>query len=154
MTSLSFSYLVHFLAAEVFSVIFACDLRAFRIVMKLPDDTLLDLLQFLDRPNLDVIQISTKRFDDLVGNRLAQVCLRRLKSATNARPIYTSLFGKLQLTIRGPPDKSMLSPEEQAGKNFADLIVSSYVERLHFDDLDLNDRLLAQMKASLTRSTR
>ncbi|KAH7716309.1 hypothetical protein AAVH_16270 [Aphelenchoides avenae] len=122
--------------------------------MKLPDDTLLDLLQFLDRPNLDVIQISTKRFDDLVGNRLAQVCLRRLKSATNARPIYTSLFGKLQLTIRGPPDKSMLSPEEQAGKNFADLIVSSYVERLHFDDLDLNDRLLAQMKASLTRSTR
>lgn len=130
---------------------FAADLHAFRVVMKLPNDILLDSLQFLARTSLDGVQISTKHFRDLVGGKLPHVCLRFLKSATLTRPIYTSLFDRLELSIRGPPDKSILSSEEHTGKRFALLITSSFVELLSFDDLQLHDHLFGQMKVNTCR---
>lgn len=137
---------------DINETMFAADLRLFRMVMTLSNDSLIDALQFLDRPNLDVVQITTKQFRDLVGNKLAHVCLRRLKSATVVRPIGADLIGKLYVTIMGPllsvSRKALISPVEHAGKDFADLIASSYVERLYFEGVHLNDRLLSQMKAS------
>lgn len=98
----------------------------------------------LDRSSLDAVLISTKLFRDLVRDKLAHVCFRRLQTATITRPEpkHVHLFAKWVLSAKGPPDNSILSLEEHAGERFALLIVSSYIEELSFQHLELSDRLL------------
>ncbi|KAH7694736.1 hypothetical protein AAVH_38213, partial [Aphelenchoides avenae] len=53
--------------------------------MTLPAETVLDSFRCLDRPTLDAVQFSTKRFRKAVA-KLSDVCLRYLKHAS-VRPV-------------------------------------------------------------------
>lgn len=126
--------------------------------MKVPTEILLDSLCCLDRASLDAVQISTKRLRIAV-NKLSDVCLRFLKSAS----IGAAYEGKKMLphsyAIRATPEdrklgKESVMTEEDAGECFANLIASSFSEDILIDwKMHLTDRILLQLQVDTLFST-
>lgn len=116
--------------------------------MKLPSETLLDSLKCLDRPSLDAVQLSSKRFLHLVATKLNDVCLRRLQyaSVTEAYGDKGKIQGSYKLTVMEREEKTSTESEEHAGERFAKMIESSHIERLTFLGITLTDRLFQQLQ--------
>lgn len=105
--------------------------------MKLPNEALLDAFNCLDRRDLDIAQLRTKRFTNLVGS-LNTVCLRNLHFAciTQNYGHHPSLWCIVCAgwTIDGlstsEKSRQYAMPEEAAGKRFGEIIASSYIKLL------------------------
>ncbi|KAH7716307.1 hypothetical protein AAVH_16268 [Aphelenchoides avenae] len=122
--------------------------------MKLPTETLVDCLRCLDRPNLDAVQISTKRLRNAVA-KLRDVCLRSLQTAV----LGAAYEGREPLpgsyAIHARPEHRELGnetlwTEEDAGECFANLIASSCIEHILINwVMRLTDRVLQQLQPVL-----